>query len=48
VADKAEAARRLGIPLVLVTRPSEPEKATRVNDLRELLNWCENLQPSME
>jgi cobalt-precorrin 5A hydrolase/precorrin-3B C17-methyltransferase len=43
VADKAEAARRLGIPLVLVTRPPEPEGVDRVNDLDELMNWCEKL-----
>jgi cobalt-precorrin 5A hydrolase/precorrin-3B C17-methyltransferase len=48
VAEKAEAARRLGIPLVLLARPREPEDVTRVNDLRELLNWCENLRPPME
>ena len=40
VADKAEAARRLGIPLILVSRPREPEGVTRVNDLQELLSWC--------
>jgi cobalt-precorrin 5A hydrolase/precorrin-3B C17-methyltransferase len=43
VADKAEAARRLGIPLVLVARPGEPEGVDRVNDLDELLIWCEKL-----
>jgi precorrin-6x reductase len=43
VADKAEAARRIGIPLVLVTRPCEPEGSARVNDLGELLRWCGEL-----
>jgi cobalt-precorrin 5A hydrolase/precorrin-3B C17-methyltransferase len=43
VADKAEAARRIGIPLVLVARPREPEGVTRVNDPGELLRWCEEL-----
>jgi precorrin-6x reductase len=46
VADKAEAARRLGIPLVLVIRPEEPGGATRVKDLEELLGWCEKLAAS--
>ncbi|MDR1508665.1 MAG: precorrin-6A reductase [Synergistaceae bacterium] len=41
VDDKAEAARRLRIPLVLVIRPEEPDGVTRVKDIDELLGWCE-------
>ncbi|MDR1137223.1 MAG: precorrin-6A reductase [Synergistaceae bacterium] len=48
VSDKAEAARRLGIPLVLIARPREPEGVTKVNTLEELLGWCEKLAASME
>jgi precorrin-6x reductase len=43
VADKAEAARRLGIPLVLVSRPEEIPEAARAYDAGELLRWCEEL-----
>jgi precorrin-6x reductase len=44
VADKAEAARRLGIPLVLVSRPEEIPSIARVRDAEELTRWCEGLQ----
>jgi cobalt-precorrin 5A hydrolase/precorrin-3B C17-methyltransferase len=48
VEDKAEAARRLGIPLVLVARPEEPEGAARAEVMEELLCWCEKLAKPME
>jgi precorrin-6x reductase len=43
VADKAEAARRLGIPLALVSRPEEISGAARAYDAEGLLRWCEGL-----
>jgi precorrin-6x reductase len=43
VADKAEAARRLGIPLVIVSRPEEIAGAARAHDAEDLLRWCEGL-----
>jgi precorrin-6x reductase len=44
VADKAEAARRLGIPLVLVSRPEEIPSVARAYAAEDLLRWCEGLQ----
>jgi cobalt-precorrin 5A hydrolase/precorrin-3B C17-methyltransferase len=43
VADKAEAARMIGIPLVLVSRPEEISGIARAHDTEELLRWCEGL-----
>jgi cobalt-precorrin 5A hydrolase/precorrin-3B C17-methyltransferase len=43
VAEKAEAARRLGIPLVLIARPAEPEGIESVDDFDRLLEWCREL-----
>ncbi|MDR1133549.1 MAG: precorrin-6A reductase [Synergistaceae bacterium] len=43
VGDKAEAARRLGIPLVLVSRPEEIAGIARVDDAEGLLRWCGGL-----
>ncbi|MDR0653722.1 MAG: precorrin-6A reductase, partial [Synergistaceae bacterium] len=43
VADKAEAARRLGIPLVLAARPEEIAGVARAGDAEELLRWCNGL-----
>jgi precorrin-6x reductase len=43
VAEKAEAARRLGIPLVLIARPAEPEGVERADDFDGLLEWCREL-----
>jgi cobalt-precorrin 5A hydrolase/precorrin-3B C17-methyltransferase len=40
VAEKAEAARRLEIPLVLIARPSEPEGITQIDNFDKLLEWC--------
>jgi cobalt-precorrin 5A hydrolase/precorrin-3B C17-methyltransferase len=37
---KAEAASRLDIPLVLISRPEEPGGLLRVTSIEELLNWC--------
>jgi precorrin-6x reductase len=41
VAEKAEAARKLGIPLVLVSRPEEIAGVARAHDAEELLLWCD-------
>jgi precorrin-6x reductase len=46
VAEKAEASRRLEIPLVLIARPAEPEGVTRLGDFDELLDWCNELAAS--
>ena len=46
VADKAEAARRLGIPLVIVSRPEEISGIARAYDAEGLLRWCEELSGS--
>ncbi|MDR3164935.1 MAG: precorrin-6A reductase [Synergistaceae bacterium] len=43
VAEKAEAARRLGIPLVLVSRPEEISGVVRAYNAGDLLRWCEGL-----
>jgi precorrin-6A/cobalt-precorrin-6A reductase len=43
MAEKAEAARELGIPLILITRPPEPEGVTRVGGFDKLLEWCGEL-----
>jgi cobalt-precorrin 5A hydrolase/precorrin-3B C17-methyltransferase len=43
VAEKAEAARKLGIPLVLISRPSEPKGVKKVADFEGLLAWCGEL-----
>jgi precorrin-6x reductase len=43
VAEKAEAARRLGIPLVLIARPPEPERVIKLDDFDGLLEWCGEL-----
>jgi precorrin-6x reductase len=40
VAEKAEACRRLEIPLVLIARPVEPDGVVKVDDFDELLGWC--------
>jgi cobalt-precorrin 5A hydrolase/precorrin-3B C17-methyltransferase len=37
---KAEAAGRLGIPIILISRPKEPEGVERVKNAEELLGWC--------
>ncbi|MDR1965473.1 MAG: precorrin-6A reductase [Synergistaceae bacterium] len=43
VAEKAAAAARLGIPLVLIKRPAENPMTTRVMSKDELLSWCREL-----
>ena len=43
IAEKAEAARKLGIPLVLIARPAEPEGVTKVDDFGKLLELCGGL-----
>jgi cobalt-precorrin 5A hydrolase/precorrin-3B C17-methyltransferase len=47
VADKAEAARRIGIPLVLVSRPDEIAGIARARDAEGLLRWCEELNQNL-
>jgi cobalt-precorrin 5A hydrolase/precorrin-3B C17-methyltransferase len=37
---KAEAAVRLSVPFVLISRPEEPASLLRVTSIEELLNWC--------
>jgi precorrin-6x reductase len=38
---KAEAARRLGIPMILIARPAEPEGVEAIGAVDGLLRWCE-------
>jgi cobalt-precorrin 5A hydrolase/precorrin-3B C17-methyltransferase len=38
---KAEAAGRLGIPLILISRPEESDDMERAVDIEELLQWCD-------
>jgi precorrin-6x reductase len=40
VESKSEAARRLDIPLILISRPKEPEGAERITGPEKLLEWC--------
>jgi precorrin-3B C17-methyltransferase len=37
---KAEAAKKLGIPLIMIRRPDEPDGLSCVSDVDGLLKWC--------
>ena len=43
IAEKAAAAKELGIPLILIARPAEPEGVTLVDGIDKLLSWCGDL-----
>ncbi|MDR1943810.1 MAG: precorrin-6A reductase, partial [Synergistaceae bacterium] len=43
VQSKALAAQKLGLPLILIRRPSEPEGLNRTDDPNALLEWCGEL-----
>lgn len=48
VPEKAAAASKLGIPLIIIERPADPEGTRAVASAEELAEWCESLAPFAE